>query len=159
MVPQLHQGKWQNTQQDQTRHDSNQDLWLGRRRAQNNPNQQKVKQKWRNGMRKRKTYNPGDHYRKRLEPVFPGRLDLRSKRDAITGRRVKVKTESGRKKEKPENSWGLLTLSFFSCTTALLLLPRGPVPAGSTLWPQWRPCLQTQTGSVGLIAGNPASLL
>ncbi len=37
--------------------------------------------------------NPGNRYRKRLEPVLLGRPDLRSRRDTITERRGKVQTE------------------------------------------------------------------
>lgn len=82
--------------------------------------------------------NPGNCYRKRLEPVLPGRLDLRSRRDAITERRERVQMEErkekgGRKREgKRERKknyllfWVcrlLLTLSSFSCTIPTLLQP------------------------------------
>lgn len=46
--------------------------------------------------------NPGNCYRKRLEPVLLGLLDLRNRRDAITERRGKV--PEGRRKTKKEGA-------------------------------------------------------
>lgn len=47
--------------------------------------------------------NPGNRYRKRVEPVLLGRLDLRSRKDVFTERKGKVQIEKGvRKREKRE---------------------------------------------------------
>lgn len=84
--------------------------------------------------------NPGHCYRKRLEPVLPGRLDLRSRKDAITERRGKVQMKErkeGRERGNTGANRGLsclrflnvllsLTLSSFVYTTTMLLQPAGP---------------------------------
>ena len=74
--------------QDQTLH-SNQDLWVRERQKERETEHQDAELN--EGMEGK--CNPGNRYRKRLEPVLPGRLDLRSRRDAITERRGKVQTE------------------------------------------------------------------
>lgn len=73
-------------------------LMIKEKRAHQNEKQKTNKKKRKTSM-KEALGTLAIYYRKRLEPVFPGRLDLRSKRDGITERREKEKTESGRKKE------------------------------------------------------------
>lgn len=55
----------------------------------------------------REKCNPGSRYRKRLEPVFPGRLDLRSRRDVITeeeGKSADRRTERRKKRRKKKGN-------------------------------------------------------
>lgn len=107
----------------------------------------------------REKCNPGSRYRKRLEPVFPGRLDLRSRRDAITeeesksaDRRTERRKKRGKKKGNEKNKKRgqshlnnvvLLTLSSFSCTRTTLLQPGGSAATASALQSVSRLCLLT----------------
>ncbi len=85
-------------------------------------------------------FNPCNRYRKRLEPVLPGRLDLRSRGDAITERRGKVQMGEGKEvkeggKEEIQRQKEFLTVSCFKCITVthplILLLYQNNAPAAS----------------------------
>lgn len=72
----------------------------------------------------RENCNPGNRYRKRLEPVLPGRPDLRSRKYVFTERRGKVQMEErnkgrkrGRKRENTNAQRGLhcLPVNVLNC--------------------------------------------
>lgn len=48
------------------------------------------------------TYNPRNRYRKRLEPVLLCRLDLKSRREAVTEKRRQVQEEQRKRREEEE---------------------------------------------------------
>lgn len=111
--------------------------------------------KWRDGGEK---CSPSNRYRKCLGPVLLGRLDLRSRGDAITERRGKEmqskererqvrKERQGKKEYKGQVSccWQLLTLSSSSCTRTTLLQPAEPAEAVIVQESLWRLYLRTHT--------------
>ena len=110
--------------QDQTLH-SNQDLWV-RERRERRERASRCRTEWGHG-RKDKS-NPGNRYRKRLEPVLPGRLDLRSRRDAITERRGKVPTEERKEGSKSGRERGDAKRSQHGLLMCVCYSPSHPPP-------------------------------
>lgn len=87
----------------------------------------------------REKCNPGSRYRKRLEPVFPGRLDLRSRRDVITeeegksaDRRTERRKKRGKKKGNKKQKEEVKVNQSFECRVThplILLLYQNNAPA------------------------------